>query len=258
MRKKGKMLIGSRHAQIAIFIIMALVIVIALLVLMFYPKIKSYIVPPDAREYIQKCTQDSVKEKLQVLESQGGRMEPQNYMLYQGNKVDYSCYTEDYLKPCVMQKPFLKQEIEQELAASIEPEVKSCFEAMKDRLESQGSSVSISDIKTEVSLIPNSAVITIRAPTTIQREGAVSFSDFQTKIDSQVYDLVMLESSISNYEARYGDSNTLAYMMLYPDIRVEKIERDEGRVYILTHKPTNEKLMFASRSIAWPAGYLGV
>ncbi len=254
MKEKRK----NKKGQVSLFIIIAIVIVIALLVLIFFPKIKTYIVPSTTQEYIQECVEDSTREVLPILETQGGSLEPKNYLLYQDNKVDYSCYTEDYYSKCVMQKPFLKQEIEQEIAAYIQPKVRECFQSMKSQLERGGSEVAVGNIKTEVSLVPNSIIVTVRAPTTIKKQGAVSFNNFKTSVKSQIYDLVMLSSSISNYEARYGDSDTLTYMLYYPDIRVEKIERDKGRVYILTHKPTEEKFMFASRSIAWPAGYLGI
>lgn len=73
-----------------------------------------------------------------------------------------------------------------------------------------------------------------------------------------MYDLIMIASSIANYEAKYGDADSLTYMLYYPDIKVEKKEQSDGsRVYILTNKPTNEKFIFASRSIVWPPGYVG-
>jgi len=251
--------IKSKKAQLAIFIILAILIVIALLVFLFFgDNIKAWISPTGSQEYIKDCTQQATEEALQKLETRGGSLEPENYILYQDNKIDYACYTEKYYETCVMQKPFLKQNIEQEIASYIEPKIKSCFESMKDQLERSGSMVAVNDIKTEASLAPNSVIVTIRAPTTIRRQGALSFENMKVGVKSEVYDLVMLASSISNYEARYGDSDTVAYMMYYPDIKVEKIERSEGRVYILTHKPSNEKFMFSVRSIAWPAGYLGV
>ena len=118
--------------------------------------------------------------------------------------------------------------------------------------------MSLEDINVQASLIPNSVLVTINAPMTVSRGGTSSFERFRVGTSSQLYDLVMLASSISNYEARYGDSDTLTYMLYYPDIRVEKKEQSDGsRVYILTHKPSNEKFIFASRSIAWPAGYIG-
>lgn len=249
----------NKKAQLSIFIIMAIVIVIALIALFFFRKdIRSWISPTGAQDYIKDCTQQAVGDVLPRMEVQGGSLEPENYLLYEDNKVDYTCYTEDYYKTCVMQKPFLKQDIEQEISSYIEPRVRSCFEKVAGQLERSGSVVSVKDIKVETSLVPNSIVVNIKAPTTIKKEGAIKYDNFKTNIKSEIYDLVMIASSISNYEARYGDSDTRTYMMYYPDIKVEKIERDMGRVYILTHKPSNEKFMFASRSIAWPAGYLGV
>ena len=253
-----KKLIGSKHGQLAIFIIIALLIVIALLVLLFFgADIRTWVTPTGIQEYITDCTQTAAEEALQKLEVQGGSMEPQNYILYQDNRMEYACYTEKYYETCVMQKPFLKQDIEEEITAYIQPKVKRCFDDMKAQLERIGSEVSVEEVKTEAAISPNSVIVTIRAPTTILRGGALSFDSMRVNVKSEIYDLVMLASSISNYEARYGDADTVSYMMYYPDIKVEKIERSEGRVYILTHKPTQEKFMFAIRSIAWPAGYLG-
>jgi hypothetical protein len=255
MKEKRK----NKKAQLSIFIIIAVIIVIVLLVLLLFGNnIRTWVSPTGSQEYIKDCTEQAVGEILPKLEVQGGSLEPENYILYMDKKVDYTCYTEDYYKTCIMQKPFLKQNIEQEISSYIEPRVRSCFNNIEGQLERSGSVVSVKDIKVETALVPNSVVVTIRAPTTIKRESAIKYDNFRTDVDSEIYDLVMLAASISNYEARYGDSDTLTYMMYYPDIKVEKIERDLGRVYILTHKPSNEKFMFASRSIAWPAGYLGV
>jgi len=249
----------NKKAQLSIFIIIAIIIVLVLVALFFFgDKIETWISPTGAQDYIKDCTQQATEEVLPKLEVQGGSLEPENYLLYQDNKVDYTCYTEDYYTRCVMQKPFLKQSIEQEISSYIEPRVRSCFSDVESQLERSGSQVSVKDIKVETSLVPGSIVVNIKAPTTIKKEGAIKYDSFKTNVKSEIYDLVMLASSISNYEARYGDSDSRTYMMYYPDIRVEKIERDMGRVYILTHKPSNEKFMFASRSIAWPAGYLGV
>ncbi len=254
-----KKIIKSKRAQLAIFIILAILIVIALLVLLLFgDTIKPWISPKASQEYIKECTQTATKEALQKVEMQGGSLDPEHYLLYQSNKIDYACYTEKYYETCIMQKPFLKQNVEQEVASYIEPKIKSCFESMKEQLKRSGSEVAVQDIKAEAALSPNTVAITIRAPTTVRRQGALSFENMKVNVKSEAYDLVMLASSISNYEARYGDADTVAYMMYYPDIKVEKIERSDGRVYILTHKPSNEKFIFAVRSIAWPAGYLGV
>ncbi len=247
----------NRKGQLTIFIIIALVIVTILIVL-FYPKLKVLISGPAPTDYIRQCTEDATEEVLEKITVQGGSLEPENYILYKDNKVEYVCYTNEYYKKCTMQKPFLKQDIESEINSYIEPRIKNCFSSLKQQLERGGSSVSLKDINVQTSLIPNSILININAPMSVSNGETSSFKIFKVDISSQLYDLVMLASSISNYEARYGDSDTLTYMLYYPDIRVEKKEQSDGsRVYILTHKPTNEKFIFASRSIAWPPGYVG-
>lgn len=252
--KRGKI---NKKAQLTIFIILAIVIV-AILLILLYPRMKVLVTGPVAPDYIKDCTEDATKEVLDKLTVQGGSLEPENYILYQGNKVDYVCYAEEYYKKCVMQKPFLKQDIEKEITSYIEPRVKTCLEDLKSQLEKRGSAVSLGKVEVETLMIPNSILVTINAPLTITKEATSSFKKFKVDVSSHLYDLIMISSSISNWEARYGDSETMNYMIYYPNIKVEKKKQSEGStIYILTDRETDEKFMFASRSVALPAGLTG-
>jgi len=247
----------NKHAQLTLFIIIALVIV-ALLLVLFYPRIKTIISGPVPTDYIKECGEKATKEVLDKVRMQGGSLEPENYILYDGNKVDYACYTNEYYKTCVMQKPFLKQDIEKEIINYVEPKVKKCAAELKSQLEKSGSSVTLQDIKVIASIIPNSVLVNVNVPMTVTKGSTARLEKFKINVNSQLYDLTILASAIANYEARYGSSDSLTYMLYYPDIKVEKKELSDGEtIYILTYKPTNEKFMFASRSIAWPAGYIG-
>ncbi len=250
MYKKGL----NKKGQVTIFIIIAIVIVAVLLIL-FFPRIKILISGPVAPDYVKQCTEDSVREVLGKVEVQGGSLNPENFILYEGNKVEYVCYTNEYYKRCTMQKPFLKQDIESEITNYIEPKVRTCINELKAQLENRGSQVSLGSINVKTEIIPNSVLITINAPMTVTKSGTEKYEKFKVDISSKLYDLLMISSSIANYEARYGDSDSMTYMLYYPDIKVEKNKLDEGKVYILTDKTTNEKFIFASRSLAWPAGY---
>ena len=112
----------NKKGQLTIFIIIAIIIV-AVLLFLFYPRIKTIVSGPSPSSYIEKCTEDATKEVLEKLEAQGGSLTPENYILYEDNKVDYVCYTNEYYKRCTMQKPFLKQDIEKEITEYIEPKV---------------------------------------------------------------------------------------------------------------------------------------
>lgn len=245
----------QKRGQLTIFIIIAIVIVAVLLIL-FFPKIKILISGPVAADYVKQCTEDATKEVLEKVVVQGGSLNPENFILYEGNKVDYVCYTNEYYKRCTMQKPFLKQDIEKEIISYIEPKVKTCINNLKAELESKGSQVSLGSVKVETSIVPNSILITINAPMTVTKGEVSKYEKFKVDVKSKLYNLIMISSSIANYEARYGDSDSLTYMLYYPDIKIEKKQQSEGStIYILTDKETNEKFIFASRSLAWPAGY---
>jgi len=68
--------------------------------------------------------------------------------------------------------------------------------------------------------------------------------------------MLMIATSLLQFEAKYGDSDTSSMMIYYPDYIIDKIKRDDGTtVYILENKEFGNKFQFASRSLAWPAGY---
>jgi len=248
----------NKRGQLAIFIIIALVIVGVLLILLLYPRIKGLVSGPVPVDYIKDCTEDYTEEALKMVREQGGTLEPENYVLYNGKKVEYACYTNKFFQTCLVQKPFLKQDVEQEITRYIEPKIKSCIDSLKSQLESRGSSVSLGDVEVTTTLVPSSIIVDVDAPMTVTKGETSQFKTFKTSLRSELYDLTMLASSITNYEARYGDSDILTYMLYYPDILVEKKKSDGSTVYTLTHKPSKEKFMFASRSLVWPTGYTGI
>jgi hypothetical protein len=68
----------------------------------------------------------------------------------------------------------------------------------------------------------------------------------------------MIASSIMAWETKWGDSQTMNYMLHYPSIKVEKKKQgDETKIYILTDRDTQEKFMFAVKSMPLPIGIVG-
>ncbi|VVB78247.1 Uncharacterised protein [uncultured archaeon] len=251
----------GEKAQLSVFIILAIMIVIVLFFLfrgrsdigLMLSKSDS---PVDK---IQKCIRDSAKDATIKIGSQGGSFDPKNYYLYEDNKVDYLCYTEQYYKACIMQKPLLKQSMEQELKKYLDPKIKDCIDSIKGSLENQGYSVDYKNPESTVQLIPNSILIDTAIELKLSKDSKVqSYKNIKTDIGSRLYEFAMTASSISNWEARYGDSETMMYMFYYPTLKVEKKIRDDGtRIYILSDRESGEKFLFAVRSVALPSGITG-
>ena len=252
MRKKG---------QVTIFIILALAI-LAVIILLFIRR--GDIIPvstPQASPIyqIKTCMNDAVKQELNLIASQGGSLNPENYYSYEGNKLQYLCYSNEYYEPCVMQKPMLKQDIENELKEATKGKIEACISAIKDSLEKKGYTVSYDKPDINIELVLNSVVISAdNINMEISKTNKETYKTIKSEINSKAYEFVMIASSISNLEAHYGNSETMMYMMYYPSLKVQKIPQGEGtRVYILSNSDTDEKFMFASRSMTYPTGVTG-
>ena len=254
-------LLKCKRSQITIFVIIALLI-IGVLVILFYPQIKKIIIPPAPGELIPTaCVESAVKESMNLTMMHGGKIKPELYFMYNNETLDYLCYTSEWYKTCIMQKPLLKQSIEAEVEVYMQANISKCISQMEDTLKARGYDVKISGSrKAEISIVPDKIDASFNMSMTIQKgdEPSQTFpsSRFKTEFKSNAYEIIMIASSIQNWEARYGDSVPESYMSFYPNLRVEKKKQDDGtKVYIISDRDTGEKLQFTTRSLAWPPGY---
>jgi hypothetical protein len=251
--------IKNKRGQLAIFIILALAIII-ILILLFVNRgiLPSVFASQSPIEQIRQCVDVNVKPSIDILSLQGGFLEPDFYYLYQGNKLEYLCYTEEYSKGCIMQKPFLKQNIENEIKKYIEPKAIDCINSVVGSMQKNGYSVSYKKPEISVSLIPKNIIIEVGLDLRVEKESTESYKSIKTDVSSNLYDMTMVASSIGNWEAAYGDAEIMTYMIYYPSLKVEKKKQGDGtKVYILTDKTSSEKFMFASRSYVIPPGLTG-
>lgn len=246
----------ARKGQVTIWIILAIVIV-AVIILLFYLKIpQKFFLPSTPEIQLKDCIDSRLKEGIELTAGRGGSINPVNAIMFSGEKIEYLCYTNQYYQTCSNQQPLLKQHVEREILEYIKPEVQNCVENLKNDLRSKGYSVSESKQDVAVSIEQNNIKVIITGISAVKEDIGVKYEKFVVAEKSEVYDLIMLTSSILNWEARYGDSDTTTYMMYYPNIKVEKLKQSDGsKIYILTARNTQDKFVFATRSLSWPAGY---
>lgn len=249
----------KKRGQLTIFIIIAVIVLALLAVLfMFYPSIMSTLGfgEKNPEIEIQNCIEEEIEKSIETLSLRGGSLDPEHYIFYDDEKVEYLCYTGEYYKTCVMQQPLLKQHIEKEIEDSIEEEAQECFDVMTRNYEKAGYSVSFNPGQMSVELLPKRVVTTFNSSLTLKKGDSKSYDSFSVVMDNNLYELVSITNSILNWEAHYGDSETTTYMNYYHDLRVEKKKQSDGStVYILTDRNNGNKFQFASRSLAWPPGY---
>lgn len=250
----------NKRAQLSLFVILGILVII--IVIIFFTNkesLKIWFGKESPLEYINRCTKDYANEGLEMLKMQGGSINPENYYMYQNYKVGYVCYTSEIYKRCVMQKPFLKEDFEVELKKFLTPRIEECLKKSEEIYGKKGYSFSYKKPDVNVSINFNNILIKSNLDMVIDKDGKKeNYKDLNVNIDSGLYELLMIESSIANWEARYGDSESMVYMYYYPNLKVEKkIQSDGTRIYILTNRKTNEKLMFASKSVVFPPGVTG-
>jgi hypothetical protein len=248
----------GKRGQVTIFIIIAIVIV-ALIVITFllFPQIRVNFGfgSDNPNEFMQNCMEDEIKGTINLISSQGGSVSPENYILYQDEKIEYLCYTNEFYIPCVVQRPILKQHIESEIKDKIKDKSEECFESLKSGFESKGFDVSLQPGVTEVELFPRTVFVNYNRTLTLTKDNTQRFEKVEVSVRNTLYELMSIANSIIDSETEFGDSETTIYMNYYHDLKVEKKKQSDGTtIYILTDRRTNDKFQFASRSVAWPPG----
>jgi len=256
----NKFLPKAKVGQTTIFIIIAVIIVaLAVLIYVFRAEIGDTLglVEKNPSDFIQSCLQDEITIFVDTLSLQGGSLEPEHYIAYNGENINYLCYTNEYYLTCIVQEPMLKQHIENEIRTATRPLARDCFEELKENYENSGYSVNMKRGDVNVELLPKRIVTTLNYSLTLTKgDSSETHEKFSVVLYNNLYELVSIANSIIELETTYGDIETTTYMTLYKDLKVEKKKQTDGTtIYILTDRNTENKFQFASRSVALPPGY---
>jgi hypothetical protein len=250
----------KKRGQVTIFIIIAIIIVaLAALLFTFYSPLRETFISDvtNPKAFVQSCLEEDVENAVNELSLRGGELEPESYYMYQGNKIRYLCYTNEYYQTCIVQEPMLKNSIEDEIKNAISSRAEECFDNLEQSYRDQGYQVTLNRGEMSVELLPERIVVTFDSTFTITKEASETYEEFSVVLNNNLYELISITNSIINFESSLGDVDVTAYMDYYSDLKVEKITQSEGtKIFVLTNRDDNKKFQFATRSIAWPPGYL--
>ena len=243
----------KNRGQVSVFVIVAIVIVAAIVVFFLWVQ-PTYLSEVGGRLGFEGCVEDAVEQAIGELGPRAGFVNPGFTYLYGGEEFTYLCYTAEYYETCTVQVPFLKNVFDEQMEVLIRGKVDACYENSIDDLRAQGRDVVAGVVDYDVLIEHGVVRVEIEAPTSV---GSQSFSRFNVMVNSPIYEMLMIATSILQFESSLGDSDTDSLMLYYPDYIVSKLKRGDGTtVYVLEHKIDGIKFQFASRSLAWPAGYL--
>jgi len=255
MYKKDMRKRMNKRGQLTIFIIISLIIISGLLIYFLWIG-PSYVYPEKGRLGFEKCVKEIVEENINNLGVNGGFIEPEFFINYKDEKIPYLCYTNLYYENCINQNPFLIDNFQNNLLEASEADIWACYESSLNTLKKQGYEIIEGGRNLSIELVPEKANIIIDAPIILAGEGSQRFTRFTLVVNSKIYEMLSLATSIIQFETQYGDSDVTSMMALYPDYAIDKFKQGDGAtIYIIEDKENKNKFQFASRSLVLPPGY---
>ena len=242
-------------AQITIFAILAILIiaVIALLFTLYQDPLRRIISgqQQDTTSILEQCVNEHVEIAVNKLLEHGGFLEePLLFKEFEHINISYLCYTGLYYSRCTPQIPNLIDHLENEISISIGPKIDSCFQDLKNNLESDSYIVNLgTDQDFTIELLSGKARVNIARELTQEKaDDSRTFNSFQTNYKTPLYDIGIITTEIIFQEAILCNSDYLQIMRANTDFNIKKIQTgDDNKIYTITYLPSKEFWKFAIR-----------
>ncbi len=233
-----------RSAQISVFIVLGLVLVLTIGIFLYISSLT--VTEPLTQEtklritdqaslkaYVETCIQDVAREPLILLGKQGGSINPQRYRWYSGSKVGYLCSTEGEL-PCV-NTLVLRTDLEKELSLAIEQKLDECLAF--DYLKKQGYDVETGEIEVTSTIADQKIYLHVFYPIELSLEGTdLLVQEFDVQMEEPLGFLYRIAEEILNQENAQGYFDQIAFMKNHTDILITKYKPYPSTMYILQTK----------------------
>lgn len=253
---------SNKRGQVTIFIIIAIVIVAGIATYVLIKGKASQInqgtiSSKNPLSFISSCVEETIREKLPNILTQGGYSEPELYINHDGIKIAYLCYNTLNYYPCINQEPLYLQHIEKEIKESIQEDINTCFDLLKQNNEKEQTTTTIGETNNlNVELADKKIITTFEKEMTLKHnEETKNYKDYKIAINSPAYNLARVVMEMVSQEAEFCTSQYRGFQTLYPWVKIEKTDiRSDTKIYKITDRKTGTEINMAVRSCAIPSG----
>lgn len=249
----------NNRGQVTIFIIIALMLAVLIALIFVARTPPKYGISSEGspQPYIDGCTKQYVKEALKKIEMYGGDLSPKFSVIYNDTNRSYLCYTNQYFKPCINQRPRLIEHIESQITEYIKPRLlDECFVSLSEKMKNRYD-VQMGDMDVKTRLFPNEVLVEVNRKFIMSREGVKSreFDSFKIQLIHPIYNLAEISNEIVNQEAQFCNFDNLGYMIMHPEYDITKFETGNSDIiYTVKDRNSGNDFNFAIRSCALPPG----
>lgn len=258
----------KRRGQVSIFIIAAILIVLGVGLFFLIRNIMNPSTEIDSgssgevQTFFDSCIEGKIKEVVNEVSIHGGSLENPlsrefTFTNEETRNYSYLCYaTQDYT-PCINQVPVLNTRLKREIEKGIKNDVEECYNEMIQSFEDAGFSVNKKYGGYGIILIPGKVILNVKSDTSFSRTGEnKTIGNFEISVPTKLHEISEVVSEIVSRESTDCDFENLGYMMLYNDFEIDKFKTGDGeKIYTVTHKDSEERFRFATRSCVLPPGY---
>lgn len=249
-------MIKNKKAQITVFVILAILLVVAILLLFILyqnsikPRIQKQQQEPN--QILEECVRLKVEEAANKLIENGGYLEIDSsikYKEFEGKKIPYLCYIAQNDKHCMTQIPVLIEHLETEIYSYIQDDINSCFENLKNDLKDKAYNVNSGPTAFIVELIPRKARVHIwNNFEAIKSDKSFSYTKFEPVTSTPLYDLAIIVQEITRQESKWCNSDYPLLMRMNKWVEITKFQTgDDNKIYDVKDKKTGKNWRFAVR-----------
>lgn len=250
----------SKCSQITLFVVLALIIIIAVILAFFIMRAVQRGIgqPLEPKTYMEQCVAKSLERHEDFLIK--GNLYPNrtiNSIKYQGEYVPYLCSVSQFYSPCVNQEPMLLVYTEKNLSGLVKPDAEKCFSNLIKLLKKRGYKIDEQEgMNLSIKIRRGKITANIEKRFTTRTDVEIkTYENFASSTASPLYRLIDTARNIINFESETCEFNDIGWMIYYRDISINKFTASEGsKVYTLTDKATGKSIKFAVKSCLWPAG----
>ena len=246
-----------KRGQITIFVILGIVLVVIVVLLFTLRReiLPKNILPTQTvslQDHVEDCIRESGNNAINLVSKQGGEINPGFYQMFQGNKVEYLCYTSNNLSSCFVRQPFLQEHIENEINNYVTNNIKQCIDL--NLWKDNGYSVSAGNMDVRTTIGRYDTIIILEYPVTITK-GDVTEAKSRFSYTSRVPlgRLIEVSDDIVNSETVSGVFYPVPYMLRNKgEVEIIRFWQGDSKIYRLNLKNGNYIFQFAVRGSVIP------
>ena len=248
--------IESKRAQIAIFVIIGLIIVVGIVFVFLLVKqpFTKFSPVENPTGYIDNCIKEPTLEAIEQISMHGGYIQAEEpSILYENEEVAYLCYTTDNEKLCTAIEPMLIEKIEDEIKEYITQPLEGCFKSLEQGLKLYNPQSSATQF--EVEIMPKQILIEIDKDISYTKDEQTQKIDvFDVAIPSPMYEFTRITNNIINEEVDCNCGTETCNADVFTvakthDFEVERfVTGGNEKIYNLREIVTGDEFKFAIRN----------